>query len=169
MAVADVAMVVGVAKAVPTTTAAMAGSRVTVKAVISTRAMSMSARNGLRVPMARSTIHWPMKSAFPAHALTVIAVRPGLKATVVLLRRVTAVRRQMASVAPVANIVQPVRKAIIVRHARKAIAALRAQKVPARKGIVRKAIVATVAPLAVAAIRHATVAAPPSGALRAKA
>ena len=119
--------------------------------------------------MARSTIHWPMKSAFPARAVTVIAVRLGLKATVVLLRRVTAVRRHMAIVAPVANIVQPVRRAIIVRPDRKAIAAQHAQKVPARKGIVRKAIVATAAPLAVAATRHATVAAPPSGALRAKA
>ena len=162
------------------------------KAAISTRATSMSARNGHRAPMARSITRWRMKSAFPARAATVIAVRLGPKATVVLRRRVIGDRRRMVTAALVANIARhapkvPVRMVNIVPHVRtaniarralKAIAVRRVLKVPVRMANTvrpvrkvlpaRKVIVATAVRLAVAAIRPVTVAAPPSGALRAK-
>jgi hypothetical protein len=108
-----------------------------------------------------------MKNAFPARAVTVNAVRPGPRVIAARLRKVTAVPHRTATAVPVANIARHVRKANIVRPAPRVIAARRAPMVTVVRPVL-KASVATAAPLAVAAILPATVAAPRSGALRAK-
>jgi hypothetical protein len=145
----------GEVRVVPTTTAAMADSHVTVRAVTSTRAMNMFARNGHRARVVRFTTRWRMKSAFPARAATVIVAPHGPRVIAVPRRREIAVPRRM-------EIVGLRRKATVVRH-RMEIAALLASIVPLvpQASIARRALkaIAVRRGLRVIAARIATTAA----------